>query len=106
MSKSSTIIDGAPRRIRVRTHPGEILREEFLVPLGMSSRQLAEAIGVPANRISELARERRDITADTAMRLSQYFGTTAQFWLNLQMGHDLSKAQASHDYSTIRPRAA
>lgn len=106
MSKSLTTTENERPRPRVRTHPGEILREEFLVPLGMSSRQLAEAIGVPANRISELVRERRDVSADTAMRLSQYFGTTPELWLNLQMAHDLSKAQASHDYSTIRPRAA
>ncbi len=86
-------------------HPGEILKEEFLVPLGMSARQLGAAIGVPGNRISDILREERDVTADTA-RLSRFFGTTAQFWLNLQTAHDLSKAEASHDYSTIRPRAA
>lgn len=91
---------------RVLCHPGEILREEFLVPLKMSARQLALAIGVPANRISDLCRERRDITADTALRLGTYFGTSAQFWMNLQTAHDLSKAQATHDYSTISPRAA
>jgi addiction module HigA family antidote len=87
-------------------HPGEILREAFLVPLGMSARQLAIALGVPANRISDLCRERRDVTADTALRLGTYFGTSAQFWMNLQTAHDLSKAQATHDYSTISPRAA
>lgn len=87
-------------------HPGEILKEEFLVPLGMSARQLGAAIGVPGNRISDILRQERDVTADTALRLSRFFGTTAQFWLNLQTAHDLSKAEASHDYSTIRPRAA
>ncbi|MCA3645320.1 MAG: HigA family addiction module antidote protein [Methylobacterium sp.] len=87
-------------------HPGEILKGEFLVPLGMSARQLGAAIGVPGNRISDILREERDVTADTALRLSRFFGTTAQFWLNLQTAHDLSKAEASHDYSTIRPRAA
>jgi antitoxin HigA-1 len=87
-------------------HPGEILREEFLVPLGMSARQLATALGVPGNRISDILREERDVTADTALRLSRFFGTTAQFWLNLQTAHDLSKAEASHDYSSIKPRAA
>lgn len=87
-------------------HPGEILKEEFLVPLGISARQLGTSIGVPGNRISDIVREERDVTADTALRLARFFGTTAQFWLNLQMAHDLSKAQASHDYSTIRPRAA
>jgi addiction module HigA family antidote len=89
-----------------RCHPGEILKEEFLVPLGMSARQLGAAIGVPGNRISDILREERDVTADTALRLAQYFGTTPELWLNLQMAHDLSKAQAAHDYSTIRPRAA
>lgn len=87
-------------------HPGEILKEEFLVPLGMSARQLGAAIGVPGNRISDILREERDVTADTALRLARFFGTTPELWLNLQMAHDLSKAQAAHDYSTIRPRAA
>ncbi|MCZ8261078.1 MAG: HigA family addiction module antitoxin [Beijerinckiaceae bacterium] len=106
MSKSSTITEEKPPAIRVRTHPGEILREEFLVPLGMSARQLAEALDVPANRISEIVRERRDITADTAIRLSRYFGTPPELWLNLQIAHDLTKASAQVDYSTIKPRAA
>jgi addiction module HigA family antidote len=93
-------------KTRILSHPGEILREEFLVPLGMSARQLAEALGVPANRISEICRERREVTADTAMRLSCYFGTTPHLWLNMQASHNLSVAQNSHDYSTIKPRAA
>ncbi|MGL5113809.1 MAG: HigA family addiction module antitoxin [Beijerinckiaceae bacterium] len=92
--------------IRIRTHPGEVLREEFMLPLDLSARSLAQALGVPANRISELARERRDISADTALRLARYFGTTPQFWINLQVAHDLSKAEAKGDYSTIAPRAA
>jgi addiction module HigA family antidote len=91
---------------RVRSHPGEILREEFLLPLGLSARQLGAAIGVPGNRISDILREKRDVSADTALRLGSYFGTTAQFWMNLQTAHDLSKAEATHDYSGIRPRAA
>jgi antitoxin HigA-1 len=91
---------------RIRTHPGTILKEEFLVPLEMSARQLADAIDVPPNRITELIRERRGITADTAIRLSRYLGTTAKFWLNLQYAHDLSKAEAETDYSKITPRAA
>jgi addiction module HigA family antidote len=91
---------------RIRTHPGEILREEFMVPLGLSARSLGEAIGVPANRVSEIARGRRDISADTAIRLGRYFDTDARFWLNLQTAHDLSKAEGSHDYSAIGPRAA
>jgi addiction module HigA family antidote len=91
---------------RIKTHPGEILREEFLAPLGMSARALAAALGVPANRISDILRERRDISADTAIRLGRYFGTDAHFWINLQTAHDLSKAEAQGDYSKVTPRAA
>ena len=91
---------------RLRPHPGEILREECLASLGMSARQLAAILGVPANRISDIVRERRSMTADTALRLAQHFGTTAQFWLNLQASHDLSLAQARTDYSRIPRRAA
>jgi addiction module HigA family antidote len=92
--------------VRVRTHPGEILAFEFLEPLGLSARALAQAIGVPGNRISDLVRARRDVSADTAIRLGRYFGTGAQFWLNLQSAHDLSKAERDHDYSEISPREA
>jgi antitoxin HigA-1 len=107
MSKSSiTTPEGKPMpRRRIPTHPGEILALEFLEPLGLSARALAQAIDVPANRISELARGRRDVTADTAIRLGRYFGTGAAFWLNLQAAHDLAKAEAEHDYSAIAPRA-
>jgi antitoxin HigA-1 len=93
-------------RVRIETHPGEVLREEFMLPIGLSARQLAEAIGVPPNRISEIMRERRNVTADTAIRLARYFGTDAQSWLNMQLGHDLSKAEAENDYSKIQKRAA
>jgi len=91
---------------RIRTHPGTILKKEFLVLFGMSAKQLAEAVGVPPNRITELIRARRGVTADTAIRLSRYFGTTAKFWLNLQHAHDLSKAETETDYSKIPVRAA
>jgi antitoxin HigA-1 len=70
-------------------HPGEILREEFLVPLGLSAHALAMEIKVPAPRINDIVRERRAITPDTALRLARYFGTTAQFWLNLQTNYNL-----------------
>ena len=90
---------------RVRTHPGEILNEEFLLPLGLSARRLADAIGVPANRISDIVRERRGLTADTAIRLGRYFGTDPRFWLNKQQGYELSKAQAETDYSGVPARA-
>ena len=94
------------KRPRIRTHPGEVLREEFLAPLGLSAHQLAEAVRVPANRISDIVRERRGITADTAIRLGRYFGTSAAFWLNLQIAHDLSRAESETDYSDIPVRAA
>ena len=91
---------------RVRTHPGEVLREEFLLPLGLSARALAKSLGVPANRITEIMRGERDVTADTAIRLARYFRTDPRFWLNLQTAHDISKAQAEHDYSEIGPQTA
>lgn len=78
--------------MRVRTHPGEVLRCEFLEPLGLSARALAEAIGVPANRISDIVREHRGVTADTALRLAKHFDTSPEFWMNLQSAYDLSLA--------------
>jgi addiction module HigA family antidote len=89
---------------RIRTHPGEILEAEYLAPLQMSSAALAKELGVPANRISDIVRQRRGMTADTALRLSRYFRTTPDFWMNLQSAHDLSKASAAHDYSRIPER--
>ena len=91
---------------RVRTHPGEVLREEYLIPLGLSARALAKSLGVPANRVTEILRGERDVTADTAIRLGRYFRTDPRFWLNLQAAHDLSRAQAKHDYSKVSPRTA
>jgi len=75
---------------RVPTHPGEILREEFLVPLGQTQVALAEHIGVSVQRINELVRGKRGVTPETAWLLSQAFGTTPEFWLNLQAAHDLA----------------
>ncbi|MES2010760.1 HigA family addiction module antitoxin [Cupriavidus basilensis] len=77
-------------------HPGEILREEFLVPLGMSANALAVALHVTAARINDIVRERRGITPDTAMRLARYFGGDAESWLNLQQSYDLKVAQREH----------
>ncbi|WP_309665569.1 HigA family addiction module antitoxin [Tabrizicola sp.] len=74
-------------------HPGEILGEEFLVPLGMSAAALARGIGVPANRVSEIVAGRRSVTGDTALRLAAAFGTTAEFWMNLQKGWELAVAR-------------
>lgn len=87
---------------RIHTHPGEVLGEEFLAPSGLSVRQLAHYLGVPANRISDIIRGRRAVTADTAKRLGIYFRTSPQFWTNLQTSYDLSQAEATHDYSTVR----
>jgi addiction module HigA family antidote len=75
---------------RVPTHPGEILREEFLVPLGRTQVALAEHLGIPLQRINEIVRGKRGITPETAWLLAQALGTTPQFWLNLQSAHDLS----------------
>lgn len=74
-------------------HPGEILREEFLTPLGISQYRLAKDIHVAARRINEIALEKRGISADTALRLGRYFGTTAQFWINPQSRYDLETAR-------------
>jgi antitoxin HigA-1 len=91
---------------RLRTHPGEVRREEFLIPLGLSARALAKLLDVPPNRLTEIMRGTRDVTADTAIRLGRYFGTDPRFWLNLQAAHDLSKAEKTHSYRKIVPRDA
>jgi len=70
-------------------HPGEILKEEFLEPLGISQYRLAKDISVPPRRINEIVHGKRSITADTALRLARFFGTTERFWLNLQVRYDL-----------------
>jgi antitoxin HigA-1 len=92
-------------------HAGEILREEFLVPLGISANALAMALRVPAPRINDIVRERRAITADTALRLARYFGTSAEFWLGLQADFDLKTTIAESGEKIEReiapmPRAA
>lgn len=76
-------------------HPGEILKEEYLEPLGMSSNALAKALKVPASRIGDIVLQRRGITTDTALRLAQYFGGDAQSWLNLQQAYDLKIGEKS-----------
>ena len=98
-----------PRNSMRPIHPGEILREEFLVPLGLSAHALAQALRVPATRVNEIVNERRAISADTAMRLGRYFGTTAEFWLNLQTAFDLRSAQIdlkARIERDVLPRAA
>jgi addiction module HigA family antidote len=79
---------------RVLPHPGKILNEEFLKPMGLSANALALALRVPGNRITAIINGTRSVTADTALRLAQYFGTSPEFWINLQTGHDLTKARA------------
>ena len=95
--------------MRVRTSPGEILLEEFMKPLDLSGNELAQQLSVPANRINDIVRNRRQISADTALRLARYFGTTPNFWLNAQSAYALSKAETEFGdkiASQIRPRAA
>ena len=74
-------------------HPGEVLRQEFLIPLGMSVNALAKALNVPTPQINDVVLERRALSADTAMRLARYFGGDARSWLNLQLDHDLRVAE-------------
>jgi addiction module HigA family antidote len=89
-------------------HPGEILREEFLKPMDISAYELAKRLHVPAPRVNDIVLERRGISADTAVRLSRFFGTTEQFWLNLQAAYEISrvKAERSAEIERIQPRAA
>src|SRR2546421_6908017 len=87
-------------------HPGEVLREESLTPMKLTPYTLARACGVPRRRIERLAREETPVTADTALRLARYFGSTAEFWMGLQAQYDLERAQdaAAASLRRIRPR--
>ena len=90
-------------------HPGEILREDFLAPLGLSVNALAQALRIPASRLHEVVNGRRGITPDTALRLARYFGGDAQSWLNLQTAHDLRLVQLQKEEEIERdvvPREA
>lgn len=89
-------------------HPGEVLLEEFLKPMGISQYRLAKVIGVPAMRISEICAGKRTVTADTALRLARAFGTTAGFWLGLQADYDTEEAErmAGDSLKRIIPLAA
>ncbi len=91
-----------------RVHPGEILREEFLKPLDMSAYELAKRLSVPVPRVNDIVLEKRGISADTAVRLARFFGTTDQFWLNLQSAYEVSriKSERKHDIELIEPRSA
>src|SRR5580700_3759852 len=110
MSRLSTTTKGkvaTPNRIT--THPGEMLSEEFLKPLEMSVNALAIALRVPATRIGAIVKGERSVTADTALRLARFFGTSAEFWMNLQAMHDLTRARQENGKTIerdVRPRAA
>lgn len=84
---------GKPKKLLPPIHPGEILREDFMKPLGLSMNRLALDLHVPVTRIAEIVHERRSISPDTALRLGRYFHTTARFWLNAQAAYDLELAQ-------------
>ncbi len=110
--KSSIITEPILRRRHKRVlppiHPGEMLREEFMVPMGLSANALAIAIGVPATRIGEIVHERRGISGDTALRLGRYFRMTAEFWMNLQSRYELESARYTMENAvlkSVRPAA-
>lgn len=90
-------------------HPGEVLREDYMIPLGLSANALARALGVTPARVNDIVRERRGVTGDTALRLARYFGTDAQSWLNLQSAYDLRVAELAAGkeiQKQVQPRAA
>jgi len=90
---------------RQPTHPGEMLIEEFLIPMHITQRELADAIHVPYQRVNELINKKRGVTPSTALRLARFFGVSADFWLNLQVRCDLYKAQENEkaELDTIQP---
>jgi addiction module HigA family antidote len=107
--KSSTTAERKPEdgELMPPLHPGEMLREEFMKPLGLSANALAMELRVPVTRISEIVRERRGITADTALRLARYFNMSPEFWMRLQMDFDLESAADTAEaaiHQEIRPR--
>ncbi|MDE0148575.1 MAG: HigA family addiction module antitoxin [Rhodospirillaceae bacterium] len=88
------------------SHPGEVLAQLFLEPLGMSAIALAKRLNVPRTRIERLVRGETSLTVDTAMRLARFFGNTPEFWMNLQRAHDLAQARRTLDLSNIVPLEA
>jgi antitoxin HigA-1 len=109
MSKSSITTRGVATPTRITTHPGEVLAEEFLKPLGLSVNALAMALRVPATRMGAVVKGERAVTADTALRLARFFGTSPEFWMNLQVMHDLTKAKMESGVTIerdVQPRAA
>ncbi len=96
-------------KIMPPVHPGETLREDFLKPLGLTANRVAIELQVPVTRVNDIVRGKRAVTADTALRLARYFGTTPQFWMNLQANYDLELAQDTHGVEIadrIRPHRA
>jgi len=91
---------------RVPTHPGEVLAEEFLAPLGLTQVAFAQHIGVPVQRINEIVRGKRGVTPDTAWLFSQALGTSPEFWLNLQASHDLARSRPARRVRRVRQRTA
>jgi addiction module HigA family antidote len=85
-------------------HPGDILFTEFMQPLGLTAYRLAKDLHVSVPRINDLVRGKRGVTADTALRLSRYFGNSAQFWIGLQSGHDLWLASRNKSWNKVKPR--
>ncbi len=85
------------------SHPGEVLKELYLVPLGMSAIALARELHVPRTRVERLVKGKTGVSADTAMRLARFFGTTPEYWLNLQRAWDLARAREQVDVSDITP---
>lgn len=100
MLESQTITEQKLQNI----HPGEVLKEEFLTPMNISAYRLAKEINVPETRISEIVHRKRAVTADTAIRFAKFFGTTAEFWLNLQNLYDLEEEENNHapEFETIK----
>ena len=96
-------------KIMPPVHPGETLKEDFLKPLGLTAHRLAAQLMVPVTRVNDIVRGRRAITADTALRLARYFGTTPQFWMNLQTNYDLevaADARGPEIADRVRPHRA
>ena len=104
MSRSSTIMT----ELLANPHPGEVLLEEFLTPMGLSQNALARALHVPPRRINEIVLAKRDVTADTDLRLARYFGVSEGFFLGLQADYDLMqrRREIEKDLAVIEPRAA
>lgn len=107
MSKSSITTDTEARaakglRVHPPIHPGEMLREEFLVPLGITAYALARRLNVPRTRIERLVREETGLTPDTALRLARFFGSTPEFWLNMQLVYELTLAEMASGESIAK----